>query len=138
MSQLHEKAKELARSLRKNQTKAETILWNRLRNRQFLGKKFLRQHPIFYEYLDLKGFHIADFYCHECRLVVEVDGKIHDYRQEDDRIRTELLETNHMRVLRVQNDDIEKDLHGVLGKIKDALTHPPSPPSLEKRRGMGG
>jgi very-short-patch-repair endonuclease len=59
-----------AKVLRKTMTDAEILLWKALRNRRLNGFKFRRQHPI-------KGF-IADFYCHEARLVIEVDGEIHD------------------------------------------------------------
>ncbi len=58
-----------ARRLRKRQTKSEKLLWLALRNRQLGGLKFLRQHPI--------GHSIVDFYCHENRLVIEIDGGIH-------------------------------------------------------------
>lgn len=57
-------AKKLCRELRINQTQAEKILWTHLRNRQLLGKKFLRQHPIFCDVNGRETFFIADFYCH--------------------------------------------------------------------------
>jgi very-short-patch-repair endonuclease len=58
-----------ARTLRKDQTEAERILWEYLESKRLSGYKFRRQHPI-------KNY-IADFYCHEARLVIEVDGEIH-------------------------------------------------------------
>lgn len=58
-----------ATELRKNMTEAERILWSALRRKQLSGKRFRRQHPI-------ETF-IVDFYCHEARLVIEVDGGIH-------------------------------------------------------------
>ena len=58
-----------AMELRRTMTEAEIILWNELRNKKLNGYKFRRQHPI-------KNY-VADFYCHEARLVVEVDGEIH-------------------------------------------------------------
>src|SRR5437899_8824533 len=61
---------ELARELRKKQTSAEGLLWQLLRNRQLLEFKFRRQHQF--------GDYIADFYCHEVRLVIECDGSVHD------------------------------------------------------------
>ncbi len=61
--------KATARRLRKRQTKSEKLLWQALRNRQLSDLKFLRQHPI--------GHSIVDFYCHENRLVIEIDGGIH-------------------------------------------------------------
>jgi hypothetical protein len=71
--------KKFSRGLRKHQTPCEKRLWERLKNRQVLGFKFLRQHPIMY---DRQGndlnFFIPDFYCSKARLVIEVDGGIHD------------------------------------------------------------
>src|SRR5213075_2307472 len=60
---------ELAKDLRKNMTEAEKILWMHLRER-ISSLKFRRQHPI--------GIYIADFYCHKIKLIIEVDGEIHD------------------------------------------------------------
>ena len=90
-----------------------------LRNRNFYDKKFLRQHPIFFE--DISGkecFYIADIYCHEYRFVIEIDGKSHDYRLEYDNIRTKIMSGSEITVLRFQNDEIENDLAAVLEKIK--------------------
>ena len=67
-----------ARLLRKNQTPAEVFFWNKVRNRGLFGKKFKRQFIIQHaEILGEKKFYIADFYCYEKSLVVEIDGKIH-------------------------------------------------------------
>ena len=67
-----------ARNLRKNLTPEEKILWQYLRNRKLNGFKFLRQHPIMLrEVSSGKQFYIADFYCAEKKLIVEVDGLIH-------------------------------------------------------------
>ena len=60
---------ELARELRKRQTSAETLLWQLLRDRRLLGFKFRRQHQF--------GDYVADFYCHEAKLVIECDGRVH-------------------------------------------------------------
>jgi very-short-patch-repair endonuclease len=79
---------ELARELRKNSTTAEKLLWEELRNRQLNGAKFYRQHPLIYE--EDRGnlhFFIADFYCAEHKLVIELDGKIHEYQRNYDRER---------------------------------------------------
>ena len=71
--------KKNARELRSNLTYPEKLLWNELRNRKFEGLKFLRQHPILYK-ADFKGinYFIADFYCHEKKIVIELDGPIHE------------------------------------------------------------
>src|SRR5260370_20311655 len=61
---------DLARELRERQTPAEALLWQLLRNRRLLGFKFRRQHQF--------GDYIADFYCHEARMVIECDGSAHD------------------------------------------------------------
>ena len=58
-----------AKKLRQNSTKAETLLWNELR-RHALGYKFRRQHPAW--------LYVVDFYCHSLRLVIEIDGGIHE------------------------------------------------------------
>lgn len=77
-NKLREIAKERCRELRKNQTSSEEILWKVIRNRSFLRKKFYRQYPLFFDYLGKETFYIADFYCHEEKLVIEIDGKIHE------------------------------------------------------------
>jgi len=70
--------KQLAKELRKNQTEAEEMLWQKLRNRKLYGYKFLRQHPIIHSgFINKLYFFIADFYCAEKELVIELDGKIH-------------------------------------------------------------
>ena len=77
-----------ARALRKTSTDAETLLWSRLRNRQFRNLKFRRQVPL--------GHYIVDFYCHELRLVIELDGGQHS--EEVDRTRTQWLESEARRL----------------------------------------
>ena len=74
-----------AAELRNNMTIAEQTLWQKLRNRQVLGFRFRRQHPIH----DV----VVDFFCNEAMLIVEVDGDVHDtsYQQERDNERTKLL-----------------------------------------------
>jgi very-short-patch-repair endonuclease len=76
--------KELARSLRKNQTDAERAIWNRLRNRQMLGCKFRRQQVI--------GPYIADFLCLEPKIIIEIDGGQHSAQQEYDEQRNQYLQ----------------------------------------------
>jgi very-short-patch-repair endonuclease len=116
--------KELCRELRKAATTAENILWKELRNRNFVGLKFNRQFPIIYNnYGNRKLFFIADFYCHEENLIIEVDGKIHDLQKEYDANRDSILQELKIRVLRFRNDELE-DTNTVLNKIKEFLTHP--------------
>ena len=98
-----------AKELRKEMTSAEKILWERLRNRQVGGFKFRRQHPM--------GSFIADFYCAECKLVIEIDGDIHISQVEADAERTEIIESFGYRVIRFRNAEVEVSLQVVLQKI---------------------
>jgi very-short-patch-repair endonuclease len=124
MPDVFDAAKQLARDLRKRQTAAEKTLWRELRRRELLGKKFLRQHPIFLDYQGREAFFIADFYCHECRLVIEVDGKIHDYQKEYDGLRTHIINALGIKVVRFKNEDIERNVHEMLRRLRSLLTQP--------------
>ncbi len=105
--------KDRARRLRRNSTAPEQILWSVLQNRGVARLKFRRQHPI--------GPFIVDFYCHEARLVVEIDGESHEGRQEADVKRQRFLESQGLRVLRVTNDDVLHDIEAVaMGVAKAA------------------
>ncbi len=71
-----------ARRLRKNMTFEEKLLWQKLRGRKFFGLKFLRQHPIVYDLINYKPlFFIPNFYCASKNIIIEVDGKIHDFQK---------------------------------------------------------
>jgi len=98
--------KERSRELRKNQTNAESILWNEIRGRRLLGYKFTRQKPI----MD----YIADFYCAELLLIIEVDGSSHDEKQEYDDMRDNDLETHGFHIKRYQNEEIEQNISSVI------------------------
>jgi very-short-patch-repair endonuclease len=100
-----------ARENRQKQTVAETLLWENLRNRQLKGFKFRRQHPI--------GKFIADFYCHECNLVIEIDGRYHlQIEQADyDEGRTYELMVEGLRVIRFRNEEVRMKLDWVLDEI---------------------
>ena len=107
------KAKESQRKgLRNSLTMAEVILWKYLQRRQLDGKKFRRQHSI--------GPYIADFYCPECRLIVEIDGSQHydEEAVEYDRRRTEYMAERNIRVLRFQNREVFQNLQYVLEAIQ--------------------
>lgn len=99
-----------ARTLRRNATEAEAVLWRQLRNRQLDGWKFRRQQRI--------GPYIVDFLCPETRLIVEVDGGQHS--PERDASRTSFLEGEGYRVLRFWNNDVLGNLAGVLEVIRTA------------------
>ncbi len=108
----------LARELRKNQTHAEKVFWQVVRNRNFDGKKFLRQHPLIYENKNNNlSFYIADFYCAECHLVIELDGKIHEEQKEYDEQRDLIINEMGIKVLRIRNGEL-KDIEGVKVKIR--------------------
>jgi very-short-patch-repair endonuclease len=100
-----------ARDLRLNTTEAENILWNAIRNKRLNGTKFRRQHPI--------GRYIADFYCHEARLIIEVDGEIHNTidSQEYDKNRSQVLEELDIKVIRFTNFEILNNLDEILIQI---------------------
>ena len=95
----------LARKLRKNQTRAEEILWQVLRARRLNGVKFQRQFPIVYSYVGGPQFYIVDFYCHQYKLAIELDGNIHEHFQEHDKARDECLMGLGIRTLRLQNTE---------------------------------
>ena len=103
--------RERRRELRKNQTETEDKLWFELRNSK-LGVKFKRQNSI--------GGYIADFYCQKYKLIVELDGEIHNKKenQEYDAIRDKYFKELDYRVLRFQNNEVETDLEKVLEKIE--------------------
>jgi leucyl-tRNA synthetase len=105
---------ERARWLRKNQTESEKKLWQELRNRKLAGLKFYRQHVIRYN----EGIFIADFYCHEKKLVIEVDGKIHLKKKEEDSIRDDIVKEMGMKVLRFKNEELD-DINKVLQIISE-------------------
>ncbi len=110
---------QLCRQLRAESTRAEAKLWEYLRDRRVLWTKFRRQHPL--------GRYVADFYCEEKGLVVEIEGAVHATTQEYDQIRQHELENRGLTVLRFTNSEVLDDLSGVLAGIVDALTPSPSP-----------
>jgi very-short-patch-repair endonuclease len=101
--------------LRRAQTDAEAMLWNRLRRRGLNGLKFVRQEPI--------GSYFADFVCREIDLIVEVDGATHSTESErrHDERRSEVLRARGYRVVRLANEDIFRNLEGALETILAAI-----------------
>lgn len=106
-----------ARELRKNQTKSEQIVWELLRNRRLSNYKFFRQHIIRVNYFGERRHFIADFYCPKKKLVLEIDGKIHEKQQEYDELRTEIINQLGINVVRIKNNELE-DINSVINKIK--------------------
>ena len=100
-----------ARQLRLDSTREEEIVWNLLRNRQFLNLKFRRQHVI-------SGF-VIDFYCAELKLAIEIDGPIHDDRQEYDKARQQLIEQRGLTFIRISNDDVKNNINHLFERIKN-------------------
>jgi very-short-patch-repair endonuclease len=103
------------RQLRSNLTRAEALLWANLKSSALDGKKFRRQHSI--------GPYIADFYCPECRVIIELDGAGHYgvLRQERDDERTRFLEDLGIRVIRFENRQVFENLERVLEVIRAVL-----------------
>jgi len=113
---------ELCRELRQNQTTAEIVLREHLRNRQLFNQKFLRQHPLCVTTLFGKNlYYIPDFYCHKVKLVIEADGPIHLLKKDYDKNRDEVMASLNLTVLRFENDQILNELPSVLNKIEDYL-----------------
>lgn len=116
---------ERARVLRRNMTEEEMILWQKLRGRKFHGLKFFRQHPITYQVINNEPrYFVADFYCAEKKLVIEVDGKIHEFKKENDERREGILKGLELRILRIKNEEFV-NIYGVLKKIKEFVFDSP-------------
>ena len=113
--------KELCRDLRKRSTPSEKVVWGLLRNRKFMGLKFLRQYPIVYgNYETRKLFFIADFYCAEKKLVIELDGIIHDFQKNYDKNRDKIIAEIGLKVIRAKNGEVN-NIHEFLEKLRVAL-----------------
>ena len=109
----HGQSREKARRLRNNMTKQEKHLWY-----DYLKSypvQFYRQRPI--------DFYIVDFYCAAARLVIELDGSQHYTAEgaEYDRIRTEIIEKYHLKVLRFSNTDVDRNFEGVCLTIDQSV-----------------
>ena len=112
-----------AEDLRNQETPAEKVLWSKLCRKQ-LGVKFRRQHPI--------HSYIVDFYCHSAKLVIEIDGPIHDTKesQTNDKVRTQGLQEFAIEVVRFTNDEVLKNVDKVVKKIRDRITAKPKDKTL--------
>ena len=104
-----------AQFLRRNETIAEKLLWEKLRNNQLEGLKFRRQHPV--------NIYIADFYCHKFKLIIELDGDYHNQEEQKqkDEVRTEVLRLNDLKIIRFKNEEVEQDINQVLTTIKNKI-----------------
>jgi very-short-patch-repair endonuclease len=112
---------ETARLLRKNMTDSEKLLWERLKGKQVLGMRIRRQHPI--------DIFIVDFYCHDARLVIEIDGDIHKEKVEYDDGREAEIEKYNLKVIRFSNDEVMSDIdtviNTIIATIKERISSPP-------------
>lgn len=114
----HKKLTPVRRNLRKVLPEPERKLWYFLRNNQLHGYKFRRQYSI--------GRYVVDFYCHEARLAIEIDGDSHftSQAQQYDEDRTAYLEAHNIQVIRFTNAEVMKNAEGVVSVI---AAHLPSP-----------
>ena len=105
---------EFAANLRKRMTASEKMLWDRLKNKS-LNDKFRRQHPI--------GQYILDFYCHRKRLSIELDGNVHDNKEQKikDIERTSYLNELGIKEIRFKNKEVMNNIDKVISKINDNL-----------------
>jgi very-short-patch-repair endonuclease len=117
---------QVTRRLRRHQTDAERSLWFKLRDRRLGGWKFRRQ-------MSLNGF-VVDFCCPDAKLVIELDGGPHVDQQAKDSRRTNNLETSGYLVLRFWNNDVLRNIDGVLDEISNTINQqsfePPHPTPL--------
>lgn len=110
-----------ARSLRREMTDAERLLWRYLRRRQMAGCRFRSQHPV--------GSYVADFICLEARLIIELDGGQHAGHQRHDQQRTDWLQGQGYRVARFWNNEVLANIDGVMERIACALQQEGRPSS---------
>ena len=124
--------RDLSRVLRKKQTPAEQHLWQYLRKQQLAGYRFRRQHPL--------GRYIADFVCLDKKLIIEVDGKIHDSQKEADQQRTDVLNDLGYQVIRFKNEAVLVETANVITQITSSLAQRPSikdePKALPQGKGF--
>jgi very-short-patch-repair endonuclease len=122
-----------AYEMRKNPTEAETILWSCLRSFRSEGLIFRRQHPL--------DIFIADFYCHQLKLVIEVDGEVHENEEalEYDLGRSAELERYGIKVLRFNNKEVIEDTDSVVSRIRLIISELTAPSLLGEgdKRGRG-
>lgn len=106
---------ERGRTLRKEMTTAEKILWNKLRRKKIKGLRFRRQHQI--------SRFVVDFYCHEKRFVIELDGEVHNSNEskEKDQSRAEALKSFGLRVIRFKNEEVISELYKVIKTIEELV-----------------
>ncbi len=111
LQQVNPKKLEAAKSMRSRMTLAERCFWNMVRRNQVAGLQFRRQQVI-------NGF-IADFYCNQIRLVVEIDGGIHETQKDYDHLRERLINACGIKVIRFSNEEVINNSSRVLSKLEE-------------------
>ena len=103
------------KNLRQKSTYAESLLWERLRGRKFLGMKFKRQYSV--------DQFVLDFYCPEKRFAIELDGKVHEdnYVKNHDENRDEFIKDFNIKILRIKNELVIKDTDAALNLIRQEM-----------------
>jgi len=128
------------RSFRKNMTDAEAIIWNALRNNG-TGFKFVREKPFRFTHEEKEIHFVADFYCKECKLIVEIDGEIHNRQEKYDEIRSLFFSKDKdIKCIRFTNDEVTNSIELVTDTIKKECFNCISSisPSPQAERGPGG
>ncbi len=126
-----------ARRLRADQTRTEAVLWEHLRNRRLGGLKFTRQHTIRYIQNGKPYYFIADFYCAQRKVCVEIDGSSHNDQEVYDRIRSSLMEEFGIRTIRFSNNEVLENVDVVLKKIFCTASSPLPLSHISVREGKG-
>jgi very-short-patch-repair endonuclease len=115
------KLKEIAKRLRKNSTLSEVILWKHLKGKQMLGFDFHRQKPI--------DEYIVDFFCAKLKLIIEIDGRSHNYKVIHDQKRINRLKSIGLNILQFRDKDVKTNAEGVVLSIKQWIgEHTPKSP----------
>ena len=110
---------QIARDLRRRPTRSEALLWEAVRKRRLNGVRFRRQHPL--------GPFVVDFFTAERKLIVEIDGTVHDTQAEADAERQAVIESAGYRFVRLRSEDVEADLATALRAIRYAMSGARSP-----------
>ena len=107
--------------MRRNPTEAEAIFWELVRGRNICGKKFHRQFPIKILYENNIAFFFADFYCPETSLIIEIDGGIHQFQEDYDKLRTHLINELGKKVIRFSNEDLKNNIEKVINILETEI-----------------
>ena len=110
-----------SRQLRQNQTPSESIIWGIVRNHGLNGRKFYRQHVLRFTFEGRRRFFIADFYCAELKLVLEIDGEIHERQKDYDELRTHIINQLGMIVIRITNKEAQ-NTDNLIAQLKNVTT----------------